>query len=304
MMTCRLLCVLLVLALCCCPSVCAGDTQEVTEDQADIKDLNLSSLSPESKAAAPNGSVTGPAAPAPGGTPGNIQAAENSTTEPAAETIKPEAPVLADLETKVNTVPNTSLTEVTNGNKGSEIDTIQTADQTDNNVKVVTETTESITTTVSPENTKSPEGNGKGANSLPSASEDKQGTGNSGSSSLRSSAGSGRSAVQRDSTVTEPQSNNALNTTQTENNNGTTGPRSGTSSSADQTGKNAEDAAKTTTTTTTTHAQSTTTTEAPAVSTTRAPSRLREIDGSLSSSAWVCAPLLLAASALAYTTLG
>ncbi|KAF8277652.1 putative mucin TcMUCII [Trypanosoma cruzi] len=64
----------------------------------------------------------------------------------------------------------------------------------------------------------------------------------------------------------------------------------------------------TTTTTTTTPApvapSTTTTTEAPTTTTTRAPSRLREIDGSLSSSAWVCAPLLLAASALAYTTLG
>ncbi|EAN95860.1 putative mucin TcMUCII [Trypanosoma cruzi] len=62
--------------------------------------------------------------------------------------------------------------------------------------------------------------------------------------------------------------------------------------------------APTTTTTSTTQAPITTTTEAPAVSTTRAPSSLREMDGSLSSSAWVCAPLLLAASALAYTALG
>ncbi|PWV03975.1 putative mucin TcMUCII [Trypanosoma cruzi] len=65
--------------------------------------------------------------------------------------------------------------------------------------------------------------------------------------------------------------------------------------------------APTTTTTTTTKAPTTTTTtttEAPTTTTTRAPSRLREIDGSLSSSAWVCAPLLLAVSALAYTTLG
>ncbi|EAN93803.1 putative mucin TcMUCII [Trypanosoma cruzi] len=60
----------------------------------------------------------------------------------------------------------------------------------------------------------------------------------------------------------------------------------------------------TTTTTTTTKAPSTTTTEAPTTTTTRAPSRLREIDGSLSSSAWVCAPLVLAASALAYTAVG
>ncbi|KAF8300972.1 putative mucin TcMUCII [Trypanosoma cruzi] len=60
----------------------------------------------------------------------------------------------------------------------------------------------------------------------------------------------------------------------------------------------------TTTTTTTTQAPSTTTTEAPTTTTTRAPSRLREMDGSLSSSAWVCAPLVLAASALAYTAVG
>ncbi|KAF5215981.1 hypothetical protein ECC02_011283 [Trypanosoma cruzi] len=65
--------------------------------------------------------------------------------------------------------------------------------------------------------------------------------------------------------------------------------------------------APTTTTTTTTaapEAPSITTTEAPNTTTTRAPSRLREIDGSLSSSAWVCAPLLLAASALAYAAVG
>ncbi|PBJ74720.1 mucin TcMUCII [Trypanosoma cruzi cruzi] len=65
--------------------------------------------------------------------------------------------------------------------------------------------------------------------------------------------------------------------------------------------------APTTTTTTTTKAPTTTTTtttEAPTTTTTRAPSRLRESDGSLGSSAWVCAPLLLAASVLAYTTVG
>ncbi|EAN88921.1 putative mucin TcMUCII [Trypanosoma cruzi] len=60
----------------------------------------------------------------------------------------------------------------------------------------------------------------------------------------------------------------------------------------------------TTTTTTAPEAPSTTTTEAPTTTTTLAPSRLRRIDGSLSSSAWACAPLLLAASALAYTAVG
>ncbi|KAF8304038.1 putative mucin TcMUCII [Trypanosoma cruzi] len=82
-----------------------------------------------------------------------------------------------------------------------------------------------------------------------------------------------------------------------------------------KTDKEVELRTKTTTTTTTTKAPSTTTapeapstttttTEAPTTTSTSAPSRLREIDGSLSNSAWVCAPLLLAASALAYTTLG
>ncbi|PBJ68053.1 mucin TcMUCII [Trypanosoma cruzi cruzi] len=100
--------------------------------------------------------------------------------------------------------------------------------------------------------------------------------------------------------------------------NGTTGPISGNNPPAEQTNKKSEAFAQTatattttttttktpTTTTTTTQAPSTTTTEAPTTTTTHAPSRLREIDGSLSSSAWVCAPLVLAASALAYTALG
>ncbi|EAN80836.1 putative mucin TcMUCII [Trypanosoma cruzi] len=113
--------------------------------------------------------------------------------------------------------------------------------------------------------------------------------------------------VQEPTTVTE-------NTKEVKN--GTTGPISGNNIPTEQTNKKSEASAQTTTTTTTTkaptttttttttHPPSTTTTEAPTTTTTRAPSRLREIDGSLSSSAWVCAPLLLAASALAYTALG
>ncbi|KAF8281749.1 putative mucin TcMUCII [Trypanosoma cruzi] len=64
--------------------------------------------------------------------------------------------------------------------------------------------------------------------------------------------------------------------------------------------------APTTTTTTTTAPEppSTTTTEAPNTTTTRAPSHIRRIDGSLGSSAWVCSPLVLAVSALAYTAVG
>ncbi|KAF5219577.1 hypothetical protein ECC02_007413 [Trypanosoma cruzi] len=106
---------------------------------------------------------------------------------------------------------------------------------------------------------------------------------------------------------------------------GTTGLQSDTNKSANLTDKEAEDPAKTTTTnkppaqtttttTTTTNVPTTTTTapeapsttsaETPTTTTTRAPSLLHRIDGSLSSSAWVCAPLLLAASALVYIAVG
>ncbi|EAN93805.1 putative mucin TcMUCII [Trypanosoma cruzi] len=122
------------------------------------------------------------------------------------------------------------------------------------------------------------------------------------------------------STDKEQQSSDAPNELQEKSTEGMTGAESGTSIPAKQGTKGEEGPAETakttattttttkapttTTTTTTTEAPSTTTTEAPTTTTTRAPSRLREIDGSLSSSAWVCAPLVLAASALAYTTLG
>ncbi|KAF8306553.1 putative mucin TcMUCII [Trypanosoma cruzi] len=115
----------------------------------------------------------------------------------------------------------------------------------------------------------------------------------------------------------EPQPDDAPDTVQGEDKSMTMRP-GGSRPTADQPNEKAKDHAETTTTTTTTsqapttttttttapEATSTTTTEAPTTTTTRAPSRLREVDGSLSSSVWVCAPLLLAASALAYTTVG
>ncbi|PBJ68172.1 mucin TcMUCII [Trypanosoma cruzi cruzi] len=110
-------------------------------------------------------------------------------------------------------------------------------------------------------------------------------------------------------TATDPKSKQTSNVAHAE---GKKSKTSGTDTTVEKAEKDAEDSfttttttkAPNTTTTTTTQAPSTTTTEAPAVSTTHAPSRLREVDGSLSSSAWVCAPLLLAASALAYATVG
>ncbi|EKF29627.1 mucin TcMUCII, putative [Trypanosoma cruzi marinkellei] len=120
-------------------------------------------------------------------------------------------------------------------------------------------------------------------------------------------------------TVPDQQSNDASNSLQKDVMNGDKGAQIRMNISMDQTDREAEVPAKRITTTTSTRAPTTSTTttaapeaptttpmatEAPTTTTTRAPSRPREIDGSLSSSAWVCAPLLLAVSALAYTTVG
>ncbi|PBJ77470.1 mucin TcMUCII [Trypanosoma cruzi cruzi] len=142
-----------------------------------------------------------------------------------------------------------------------------------------------------------------------------QGTSQPGSPSNGSGAEKGITAVAGPSpTVAGQQSGDVSNTLQNHGSDGTPGAEISTRQSAEEANQEAEDPAETTTTTTTTMAPTTitttttktptTTTEAPTTTTTRAPSRLREIDGSLSSSAWVCAPLLLAASALVYTTVG
>ncbi|PBJ68753.1 mucin TcMUCII [Trypanosoma cruzi cruzi] len=104
------------------------------------------------------------------------------------------------------------------------------------------------------------------------------------------------------STITEtPQSQNSSNNAQNQDDGGYNGQTEHTNTATANEQKKAD---APTTTTAAPKAPSTTTTEAPTTTTTRAPSRLREVDGSLSSSAWVCAPLLLAASALAYATVG
>ncbi|EAN95998.1 putative mucin TcMUCII [Trypanosoma cruzi] len=141
--------------------------------------------------------------------------------------------------------------------------------------------------------------------------------GQSGPKGEESGGEKGNTAVLGDggvTTVPGPQLNVTSNVLATEVKNGMTGTKSDTSTAAEKAGQNAEASAKTTTTTTQTPTKTTTTTTAPeapstttqatTTTTTSAPSRLREVDGSLGSSAWVCAPLLLAVSALAYTAVG
>ncbi|KAF8285302.1 putative mucin TcMUCII [Trypanosoma cruzi] len=142
--------------------------------------------------------------------------------------------------------------------------------------------------------------------------------GNSGSPSKDSGAEQERDAgAGPSSTDVLPQPKDAKNAVQIKDGGDTTGSQNSRNTPAEEANQEAEDPAGTTTTTTTTYAPTTITTtttkapsntvmntEAPTTTTTRAPSRLRETDGSLGSFAWVCAPLVLAVSALAYTTLG
>ncbi|KAF8281576.1 hypothetical protein TcYC6_0008190 [Trypanosoma cruzi] len=206
MTTCRLLCALLVLAMCCCPSVCA-------EENA--------------------------------GTPGTSQKTTTTTTQaPESKTdVKPEAQAHVSVTSPLSPPSGTVL-------------------------------------------------QGKGEQGL-------QGTG--------SALGPGKAVLNGDRggpTGPDPQSNDVSTTAPIEGTDDTTGTQSDISISAGQADNNSEASAQKTTTTTAPEAPTTTTTEAPTTTTTHAPSHLREIDGSLSSSAWVCSPLLLAVSALAYTTVG
>ncbi|EAN89295.1 putative mucin TcMUCII [Trypanosoma cruzi] len=252
MMTCRLLCALLLLALGCCPSACVAHSTDETIAATQVEDVkestSSSTLSSES------------------------QVEDDSDEERGSGTGSSE-----DRGTKVPVTP---------GSSGA-----------------VTQSNEAEMPVQ--------EGEKKGT------TEDENGTTAPKSQSKGSTVEQGEADVGGGKSLTAPkrQSGDVIDTVHAEDGS-TTGPKSRTSTSADQTDRETKVAAATTTTattkspttttttTTTTEAPSTTTTEAPAVSTTSAPSRLREIDGSLSSSAWVCAPLVLAASALAYTTVG
>ncbi|EAN94062.1 putative mucin TcMUCII [Trypanosoma cruzi] len=315
MMTCRLLCALLVLALCCCSSVCASAEPEpkvdgqasqtttptitqpqVTDDKAIIQavgeatgesPLLLEGAQGEGQSGPPATSVTNPSAMPGGnggsgpGATGSLQAADNDgTTGPQGSKGKPADQANENAEGGVDTTTTTITTHAADDEDKATPDA---------------EANKKVTSSLLP----APE------NSRPEAAEE---------SATEPAPGNILPEAPR-LTVPRPKVNPEYNTVQKTGTNGTAGQESGTSTSTEQANKETEDAvptkttktktkATTTTTTTTTEAPSTTTTEAPAVSTTRAPSRLREIDGSLSSSARVCAPLVLAASALAYTTVG
>ncbi|KAF8306739.1 putative mucin TcMUCII [Trypanosoma cruzi] len=217
MTTCRLLCALFVLALCCCPSVCVTESSQVS-----AKDSPTPSVTQPQETGvlgAKNTSTTSspavPAAVSPGKGEGSV-----TQGSPGVEQALPEHPSEVAAPAGGPTIP-VPITKEVPGGSGSSVSPGPVAD-----------------------------------------------------------------------------------TVQKNGDNDTTDSKIGNNPSTNQTDQEAENPAETTTTTTTTNAPTTTTTEATTTTTTRAPSRLREVDGSLSSSAWLCAPLLLSASALAYTTLG
>ncbi|EKG02365.1 mucin TcMUCII, putative [Trypanosoma cruzi] len=203
MMTCRLLCALLVLALCCCPSVFATEAKDELKDERDISEEGSDPAKPTPEIQAQEMELPGRASPSP--------------------------------ETKKK-------------NKGTE--------SVESTALHTSQTTGTIKETAEPQ------------------------------SNLKNTQDDGRSIeeqTENTKTATVNEQNKEYAITMTKTTTTTT---------------------KTTTTTTAPEATSTTTTEAPTTTTTRAQSSLREVDGSLSISAWVCAPLLLAVSALAYAALG
>ncbi|KAF5220090.1 hypothetical protein ECC02_006884 [Trypanosoma cruzi] len=232
MTTCRLLCALLVLALCCRPSVCASASPEKPK-----VDLNGSDPSPSRTV---------------------VQESLQATSQSVPQGLKPvldqdrvngEKRVLTDQDPQTDNAHNPVNREGTDDDTGlqslSDVSAKQAHEEAEGHAKKTT----TATITKSPEDDRNskPEADTNATSPMPSAPV------------IKPSEASAHTAM----------------TTATQ--------------------------APTTTTTTTTI---TTTTEAPTTTTTLAPSHLREVDGSLSSSAWVCAPLLLAASALAYTAVG
>ncbi|EKF28991.1 mucin TcMUCII, putative [Trypanosoma cruzi marinkellei] len=243
MMTCRLLCALLVLALCCCPSVCVTASGDGHDSRGPELSQNGKSEIED------NGKPSGSAGAA--GLPG---------TDPATDPLKgPDSqnPGSFTQQEKGDTGGSGSLSGPANPSAEGDTGTLK---------EIVEEADPQGILGTAPATREHP----NTGSQAPITNEDRG-----------------------DTSTQEAPSGNITATDQTDTN---------VDGSAETTTTNRM--TDTTTTTTAPEAPSTTTTEARTTTTTGAPSRPREIDGSLSSSAWVCAPLLLAVSALAYTTPG
>ncbi|EAN83944.1 mucin TcMUCII, putative [Trypanosoma cruzi] len=278
MMTCRLLCALLVLALCCCPSVCVtgtGKEQDGVNGSTAAQPPGAGGLGAKNTSATSSSKAPAVALPSKSPGTGTVEIPGNNAEQPHGMSGLQGAGDAANLNGQEPITESSRSDSAEPTEKPQERAPISGTGGTEPLKQSSTGQTQSG----NPTSQASSAGTGvPGSPDTPSPGPiPKEEQGPSGSDGSGSSGGSV---------------------------NPTTSSSSVTASVPAQSQK---EHAPTTTTTTTTKAPTTTTTtttEAPTTTTTRAPSRLREIDGSLSSSAWVCAPLLLAVSALAYTTLG
>ncbi|EAN91166.1 putative mucin TcMUCII [Trypanosoma cruzi] len=295
MMTCRLLCALLVLALCCCPSVC------VTEGSPSLSPAQPPGAGvpgPENTSTKPSSTGLADALPGPQNSDGNGHAPSGSSRPTVTVGSKGQGAGTPGIKGKSADQPN--------GTPGSQR-AADAANRDGQELSTAASAPDSAEPTEKAQEQATISGTG-GTGSLTQA-----GTGQAQSgdpTSQASSAGTGGRGSPDTATLESipKEEEGPGGSDGSGSSGGSINPNTSSSSvTGTVTAQSQKEHAPTTTTTTTTKAPTTTTTtttEAPTTTTTRAPSRLREIDGSLSSSAWVCAPLLLAVSALAYTTLG
>ncbi|PBJ77216.1 mucin TcMUCII [Trypanosoma cruzi cruzi] len=305
MMSCRLLCALLVLALCCCPSECAT---AANEDTAGNSGEHSGPTKPKSEVA--------------------NQVMQLHSTTPLPPKVSGGRKVTAESQGDLNQEQDQKKGDGKSTEEETDRDETDKAKEQNQKTNAINTITTTTTTTELPGDKKEPDAqaNAGTTNLLTPAPVGKSPVADH-SGSLGSGSGDVPGIVEEDGkslTGMLAQSDDTNDNLQREGNNGTTGSQSSKKPSTEEEIKKGEDNSETTanaktapttkttttqaptTTTTTTAAPvapSTTTTEATTTTTTRAPSRLRESDSSLSGSAWVCAPLLLAASALAYTAL-
>ncbi|EKF29205.1 mucin TcMUCII, putative [Trypanosoma cruzi marinkellei] len=287
MTTCRLLCGLLVLALCCCPSVCmtASDVNQVPEPVAEpspnVTSETGSTGLASGKAADPPGNLD-PKIPKSTTEQGQGRSGISGSLDPEAVTEQSSGTVPVPPGGPVRQSPGPNAEQGRGGSGGS-------GGSGSSGTAADTAQTKGERNTVG---SRSP-GAGEHAPEL-SANNAEQLHGTPGLQQAASEAISdGQQSITASSTSeSEPQTPNGADQVQE--------PAPSVATGADEANDVADPLKEPDTTTTTNEPTTTTTT----TTTTGAPSRLRENDGSLSSSAWVCAPLLLAVSALAYTTLG
>ncbi|PWV02240.1 putative mucin TcMUCII [Trypanosoma cruzi] len=141
MMTCRLLCALLVLALCCCPLLCAEHTEAVSISDA-VAERNAASFSATASRAPPGTSQSGPQ--------DVVSAAESREVDG-------DMGGASGSETQSDGATDNSQKHDNDDTSGPQGSTNNSADQTYQNAEDPAATTTTTTTTMAPTTTTAPE---------------------------------------------------------------------------------------------------------------------------------------------------